>query len=124
MRYFSQSLPLILGFITTCLGFSFTGDHADNCDCKPKEAYRLKAKHETSTEGYHIYSKVIDAKTIASWNKKYPWVAKEIGKKEADKTKGRLKKCPEDSIYTFDGYVYSIKTGETDCDLHLEVGPK
>lgn len=114
-------LPL---FLWACFVSFNIPEVSDQCNCTPKEAYRLVAKHENRVHAFPVYPAVIDAQVMNSWKKRYNQLTKTIGRKKADMTKERLKNCPEDSIYRFDGYVYTIASNETDCDLHLECGTK
>jgi len=84
----------------------------------PEISYRFNSKYEKDFSGYAEHPTVITSQTVRSWEKKY---ANEISSKIIFNTP-RVKKTPEDSIYTLTGYIYRAKMNAHDCDLHLEIG--
>jgi len=105
-----------------CVLAACTGVRAqtDPCACTPQRGahpYRLAAKTETDFTKYHSKKKHITTSTIQSWEARY---AKRTAK-DVDANASRLKKTPEDSLYTLDAWIYEIKK-EIDCDYHVVVG--
>lgn len=114
LRIFSVALAavsLALLFLST--------DVPSRCNCKPalkKKPYRDAVKHDTNFSALHVRKSFITTETIRGWEKKYP-VNMLVNT-------GRMPGTPEDTLYSFRGWLYQVKTTEDDCDLHLQVGPK
>ena len=111
-----------LALLTLSLPFLFWGFNlvyfTDRCDCKTSDhPYRFLIKHDTAFAGLPERRSFITVETIRSWEKKYPIDLL----LEQDK---RVANTPEDTIYNLQGWLYLVKTDKSDCDLHLQVGPK
>ena len=92
----------------------------DPCNCIPKRGkapYRLNAKTEKNYENYHTKKKSITPETMRTWEERYA----DRTKRDIDKNAERLKKTPEDTVYTLNGYIYKI-IKEIDCDYHIILG--
>jgi hypothetical protein len=112
MKYLIIVLSLFIGVQVYC--------QDDPCDCKPergKKPYRLEAKIETKYENFHSKKKTITPETMRAWEDTYA----ERTKRDVDKNAARLKRTPEDSVYTLEGWVFEIKK-EIDCDYHIVIG--
>ncbi len=94
----------------------------DPCSCQPKRGthpYRLAAKTETDFSRYHAKKRRIGPARLREWQDKYAARAHN----EIDPEAGRLKKTPEDSIYTLEGWIHKV-IKEIDCDYHIIIGGK
>jgi hypothetical protein len=114
-------MPKSICIIAVMFFFStFALAQTDPCDCTPKRGnhpYRLVAKTETDFTKYHKRKKHITTASIQLWEARF---AKRTAK-DVDPDAPRLKKTPEDSLYTLDAWIYEIKK-EIDCDYHVVVG--
>ena len=112
-------MKAIIIFILTLFLLSVkTPTSLDRCDCKTSDhPYRSTIKHDTAFAGLPERKSFISVETIRSWEKKYPIDLL----LEQDK---RIVNTPEDTIYNLQCWLYLVKTDKSDCDLHLQVGPK
>lgn len=94
----------------------------DPCDCKPqvgKKPYRFEAKREKQYESYPVAQKPMTLSSTRQWQKEYA----KLMKREVTRETKRVKRTPEDSLYTLEGYLWYVKK-QIDCDFHMQIGPK
>jgi len=120
----TNTLKTILLVMSIAVMGAFGLPTNDRCNCVPAQSYRIEAKHEQNISAYPLSPITINTSTMLAWETEYASITKSINHSKRSRTLIRQKNCPEDSIYTFVGYLYRIRTGEADCDLHLECGPK